>query len=470
MIRSVHQILDGFVDRDRRGAELDRSDILVGMFPEGSRIFAHRFTDRGDETSAMFGIAYLTKANIAVTGQPLDCCSPILEGYRSPYDATVTAKLRAAGLTCLGSTNMDEFAMGSSGETSSRGAPRHPWLRDRVCGGSSSGSASAVAHGLVPFALGSDTGGSVRQPAAFCGLVGLKPTWGRVSRYGLVAHASSLDTIGVLATTAADAALVLSVIEGEDGRDSTLRAWPRPVWPEPPSRVAVPELEDGSVSESVAENFRRVVDELEAGGREVERVRLPSLGDALGAYVVLAAAETASNLARYDGSLYGVREERATYAESVGATRSQGFGTEVKLRILLGTEVLRQGHTARAIARARAVVARLQKEFEQAVPESAVCMLPTVPDVAFELGSRVDDALAMRTADRFTVVASLLGLPAVAVASGEDADAAPFSVQCIAHRGRDDLALGLAQLVEDRLDIVELRRRSWLARTCGGQA
>jgi aspartyl-tRNA(Asn)/glutamyl-tRNA(Gln) amidotransferase subunit A len=434
----------------------------VDALPQDSRIIAHRFEVEGDSAGEMYGTAYLTKANIAVEGQPLDCCSAILAGYRSPYEATVTRRLREAGVTCLGSTNMDEFAMGSSGETSVLGGPEHPWLRGRVCGGSSAGSAAAVARGVVPFALGSDTGGSVRQPAACCGLVGLKPTWGRVSRYGLVAHASSLDTIGVLARYVRDAERVLRVIEGVDRLDSTLRDWPRPTTGL--RRVAILDLPENGVSDPVQRDLARLVDQMIEAGLEVRRIRLASLDAALGAYVVLAASEAASNLARYDGSLYGARVEAESYEHAVRSTRDRGFGPEVKLRVLLGTEVLRQGHSANALGRARAVVRRLSEEFEAALAPDDVCLLPTMPDVAFGLGTRLDDPLAMRATDRFTVLASLLGLPAVAVPSGEDEDGAPTSVQCVARRGRDDLALALGAFVERSVGVDSLRERSWVPR------
>lgn len=455
------------VERPRGGSpatELDAARADVRAISDESRILAHRFEVAGDAGGPLHGVSYLTKANIAVRDEPHDCCSAILEGYRAPYDATVTRRLRAAGVTCLGATNMDEFAMGSSGETSVLGAPEHPWLQGRVCGGSSSGGAAAVARRVVPFALGSDTGGSVRQPAACCGVVGLKPTWGRVSRHGLVAHASSLDTIGVIAERVCDALQVLDRIQGVDGLDSTLREWPHPVAATRPREVVVPVVPGGSTSQIVADNLLEVAGKLHLVGIGVRGVELPSLDDALGAYVVLAAAEAASNLARFDGSIYGRRVEAKSYEESLRATRSSGFGSEVKLRILLGTEVLRQGHTANAIGRARAAVHRLNREFEAAVPEGAACLLPTMPGVAFPMGSRVDDPLAMREADRFTVLASLLGLPAVSVPSGEDDEGAPLSVQCVARRGRDDLAIGLASGVEDLLDIESLRERSWVPR------
>jgi aspartyl-tRNA(Asn)/glutamyl-tRNA(Gln) amidotransferase subunit A len=434
-----------------------------GLGPQ-DRTLRHRFDADGDVDREWWGVPFFTKANIAVLDQPLDCGSAILEGFRAPYEATVIARLRRAGASCLGATNMDEFAMGSSGETSIDGVVEHPFLAGRVCGGSSSGSAAAVARGLVPFALGSDTGGSVRQPAAYCGLVGLKPTWGRVSRHGLVAHASSLDTVGVIAANVEDAALVLDRIAGPDGLDSTTRNdFPR-CEHRPVETVAVLGPATGTTSPAVLGNLGQVSDALRVAGIRVTEIRLPSLGSALAAYLVLAAAEAASNLARYDGSIYGARVEAVTYDESVRETRTRGFGGEVKLRILLGTEVLRQGHTADALGRARQVVTHLDREFASVFADHDALLMPTVPDVAFGLGERLADPLAMRQADRFTVGPSLVGLPAVAVPSGEDADGAPLSVQCVADRGRDDRALDLAALVEESMGSRRLRERSWWPR------
>ena len=465
--------LAGLLHRLRSGQAGARSSLdeawarIDGLDPQ-DRTLRHRFDAIGDPGGEWSGVPYLTKANIAVLDQPLDCGSAILEGFRAPYEATVTARLRMAGASCLGATNMDEFAMGSSGETSIDGVVEHPFLAGRVCGGSSSGSAAAVARGLVPFALGSDTGGSVRQPAAYCGLVGLKPTWGRVSRYGLVAHASSLDTIGVIAASVEDAALVLERIAGPDGLDSTARTDVLPREHRSIETVGVLRPAAGTMSPAVIDNLGQVHDALRAAGIRVTEVCLPALDSTLSAYLVIAAAEAASNLARYDGSIYGARVEAANYEESVRETRTRGFGTEVKLRILLGTEVLRQGHVADALKRARQLVARFGRECASVFAEHDALLMPTVPDVAFGLGSRLTDPLAMREADRFTVGPSLLGLPAVAVPSGEDVDGAPLSVQCIAARGRDDRALALAALVEEVMESRRLREQSWWPRTREG--
>lgn len=429
------------------------------------RTVCHRYRARGDADRAWWGVAYLTKANLAVLGEPLDCGSAILSGFRAPYEATAIARLRAAGATCLGATNMDEFAMGSSGETSVHGPVEHPFLAGCVCGGSSSGSAAAVARRLVPFALGSDTGGSVRQPAAYCGLVGLKPTRGRVSRHGLVAHASSMDTVGVLATTARDARLVLEIIEGPDGLDSTLRSDLPGLRARPVRVVGAIRPEPAHADADVVANFDATVAALHADGVQVTEVELPSLDVALGAYMVLAAAESASNLARYDGSLYGAREEAPGFFDSVRRTRTRGFGSEVKLRILLGTEVLRKDHTDNALPRARQVVDRLGREVDEALRGRDALLLPTVPDVAFELGSRLGDPIAMRAADRYTVLASLLGLPAVAVPTGQDDRGAPLSVQCVAAAGEDGRALALASRIEDLAGVRVLQDEFWWPRT-----
>jgi aspartyl-tRNA(Asn)/glutamyl-tRNA(Gln) amidotransferase subunit A len=286
-----------------------------------------------------------------------------------------------------------------------------------------------------------------------------------VSRHGLVAHASSLDTIGVIAGDVDDAAAVLRAIAGPDGLDSTVAEFAHPIEMRPAERVAILRLEPQAVSADVASNLDEVTDALRGAGVEVREARLPSLAPALAAYVVLAAAETASNLARYDGKLYGARVEGPSYEESVARTRAAGFGEEVKLRILLGTEVLRQGHTANALGRAKALVARLRTEFEELFAGTEAILMPTVPTTAFELGSRTSDPLSMRDADRFTVGPSLVGLPAVAVPSGEGQDRAPLSVQCVAARGREDLALGLASQVEQLSGVDRWREESWWPRT-----
>jgi aspartyl-tRNA(Asn)/glutamyl-tRNA(Gln) amidotransferase subunit A len=460
----LHRLGSGQTDAR---TSLEEARARVDGLDSQDRTLRHRFDADGEPDREWWGVPFLTKANIAVLHQPLDCGSAILEGFRAPYEATVIARLRMAGASCLGATNMDEFAMGSSGETSINGTVEHPFLKGRVCGGSSSGSAAAVARGLVPFALGSDTGGSVRQPAAYCGLVGLKPTWGRVSRHGLVAHASSLDTIGVIAASVEDAALVLERIAGPDGLDSTVRTDIPPRGRRPIDTVGVLRTATETMSPEVMENLRQVNDALRASGIRVTEICLPALDSALAAYLVIAAAEAASNLARYDGSIYGARVEAVTYEESVRETRTRGFGPEVKLRILLGTEVLRQGHTANAPGRARQIVARLDRECAAVFADHDALLMPTVPDVAFGLGTRFADPLAMREVDRFTVGPSLLGLPAVAVPSGEDADGAPLSVQCIAARGQDDRALALAGLVEEAMGSRRLREQSWWPRIRG---
>ncbi|MBW2264344.1 MAG: Asp-tRNA(Asn)/Glu-tRNA(Gln) amidotransferase subunit GatA, partial [Deltaproteobacteria bacterium] len=340
----------------------------------------HLFTSRVEdpqiptELGPLAGIPYVTKANIAVEGQPLTCASRILQSYRPPYDATVTARLRHAGAVLLGHTNMDEFAMGSSTENSATQPTRNPWDPTRTPGGSSGGSAAAVAAGVVPFALGSDTGGSIRQPAGFCGAVGLKPTYGRVSRFGLVAFASSLDQIGPITRSVRDAALVYRVLAGHDPRDSTsldapvedplegIESGPKGL------RLGVPRalLAEG-LDREVADNLEAVLARLEADGATLVDVEIPQPDVAVATYYVLATAEASSNLARYDGVRYGSRQASPSLEEMVRGTRTAGFGREVKLRILLGTYVLSAGYYDAYYRKASQVRTLMRRQSEAAL-------------------------------------------------------------------------------------------------------
>jgi aspartyl-tRNA(Asn)/glutamyl-tRNA(Gln) amidotransferase subunit A len=349
---------------------------------------------------------------------PLTCGSRILEGYRAPYDATPVARLRRLGMIVLGKTNLDEFAMGSSGEHSAFRPVRNPLDPGRVAGGSSSGAAAAVAAGMVPVALGSDTGGSVRQPAAFCGLVGLKPTYGRVSRYGLVAFASSLDHVGPITRSVRDAARLLDAIAGPDTRDSTACDV------EPPCAESalgrdVAGTRIGVVAEALEEDLHpavragveRAVDAARARGMEVRTLRLPVFSLALPAYYILCTAEAASNLARYDGVRYG-RRARAEGLEALyRETRSAGFGREVKRRILLGTFVLSRGYREAYYRRALRARARVVRAMREAFEEVDLLMTPTTPAPAFALGERMDDPVEMYRSDVFTGIANLAGVP-----------------------------------------------------------
>ncbi len=373
------------------------------------------------------GVPVAVKDNLATVGFPTTCGSKILEGYRPPYEATVVRRLREEGAVIVGKTNLDEFAMGSSTENSAYGPVLNPRDHARVPGGSSGGSAAAVAAGIVPAALGSDTGGSVRQPASFCGVVGIKPTYGRVSRYGLVAFASSLDQVGAFGGTVADAAHLLQVIAGHDPRDSTSVDRPVPDFCAEREAgaeglvVGVPTEYFGDALEpGVQARCREALDALEANGAEIREVSLPNTTYALSAYYVIATAEASSNLARFDGVRYGVRDSGGDdLGEMYERTRTAGFGREVKRRILLGTFALTAGYHDQYYGRAQRARSLVAADFER-VFEGAVDVLftPTSPTVAFPLGERVQDPLQMYLADVFTVTANLAGLPAVSVPVG----------------------------------------------------
>ena len=412
------------------------------------------------------GVPVAVKDNICTLGLPTTCASRMLARYRSPYEATVVRRLREAGAVIIGKTNLDEFAMGASTETSAFGPTRNPHDPARVPGGSSGGSAAAVAAGMVPAALGSDTGGSVRQPAAFCGVVGVRPTWGRVSRYGLVAFASSLDQIGVLGRTVEDAALLLDVISGADPLDPTAAVG---VYAElgdgsgeegatghethradaaRPPVIGVPqEYLTDDVDEGVRRACERALDALREDGCMIRSVSLPHTRHAVPAYTVLAAAEASTNLARFDGVRYGVRSDTG---DPVEASRSAGLGTEVKRRIMLGTYVLAAGHHDEYYAAAQHVRTLITRDFEQAFSGGVdVLFTPTAPGPAFAFGAMADPC-SMYASDVFTAPASLAGLPAMSLPIGL-AGGLPVGGQFVAPWWRDDAMMAAARLLERAL-------------------
>ncbi len=371
------------------------------------------------------GVPVVLKDNLADEGQPCGCSSRILEGYVAPYTATCVARLRAEGAIIVGRSNMDEFAMGSSTENSAYGSARNPLHERRVPGGSSGGSAAAVAGGVVPLALGSETGGSVRQPASFCGIVGFKPTYGRISRHGLVAFASSLDIVSPFALDTRDAALVAEVMSGHDPSDSTTLREPVGDWVGA-CELGVKGLRVGVLVEGEGEGVEpgvlacvaEAVESLSRQGAVVSRVALPSTRLALAAYCVIAPAEAASNLARFDGLRYGPRAQASTLGDLYVQNRGRGFGPEVQRRILLGTFSLSAGWAEQYYVRAQRARARITADMESALQEVDVLVSPTSPTVAFELGARSRDPLSMYMADILTVPASLAGLPAISVPCG----------------------------------------------------
>ncbi len=407
-------------------ADAWRTYDAVQAGPEGLNAFLT--VDRaagGAGTGALAGVPVAVKDNIATLGLHTTCGSRVLEGYVSPFEATAVRKLREAGAVVIGKTNMDEFAMGSSNENSAFGPVRNPLDRARVPGGSSGGSAAAVASGVVRLALGSETGGSVRQPAAFCGIVGIKPTYGRVSRYGLVAYASSLDNVGVFGATVAEAALGLEVIAGHDRFDATSADVPVPdlaaathvadeARPLAGLVVGRPvEYFPASLDPRIADRCHAALEHLRALGAEIRDVSLPSTDLAIPVYYIIAPAEASSNLARYDGVRYGVRAAADDLNSMYERTRSGGFGDEVTRRILLGTYVLSAGYYDAYYKRAQAVRSLIRQEFAQ-VFASGVDLLftPTAPTTAFRLGE-VSDPYEMYLSDIFTVTANLAGIPAM---------------------------------------------------------
>jgi len=396
----------------------------------------------GDRVGPLAGIPVAVKDNICARGLPTTCGSRILENYHSPYEATAVRKLRAAGALIVGKTNLDEFAMGSSTENSGFGPTRNPWDRERVPGGSSGGSAAAVAAGLVPVALGSDTGGSVRQPASFCGVVGVKPTYGRVSRYGLVAFASSLDQIGPVARTVEDAAVLLGVVAGADRYDSTAADLPVPDYERSLGEgtdglvVGVPkEYFTADLDGRIATICRAAVERLERLGAQVREISLPHTPYAIPAYYLVANAEASSNLARYDGVRYGHRVGAADSTVGVyRETRGAGFGSEVKRRIVLGTYGLSAGYYEAYYGQGMRVRRLIGKDFGSAFSSGVdVIFTPTSPTVAFRLGERVEDPVQMYLSDVFTVTANLARLPAISIPIGE-VEGLPVGGQFMARR------------------------------------
>jgi len=409
---------------------------------------------RGEEARPFAGIPIAIKDNIAVEGEAMTCGSRILEGYRPPYDATAVARIRDEGMLIVGKTNLDEFGFGSSTENSAYGPTRNPHDLGCVPGGTSGGSAAAVAAGFVPWALGTDTGGSIRQPAALCGAVGVRPTFGRVSRYGLVAYASSMDQIGPITSDVADAAALLSVIMGLDPMDAM--SWPdqpaRPVGESLRLRLGVPdEYMSSACQPEILSAVDRVVDTAQKAGWKVGRVSLPRTDAALSAYYLIAAVEAASNLARYDGVRYGYRAPDADeWGDMVIRTRSAGFGTEAKRRIILGTFASSAGYSEQYYDKACEVRAMVGDDFRSAFTEFDVLLSPISPTTAWKLGEKVDDPVAMYLSDVYSVPASLAGIPAVVIRAGNDQGGLPIGLQICGPPGSDELVLAAAASLDER--------------------
>ena len=411
----------------------------------------------GQDPGPLAGVPVALKDNLCTRGIPTTCSSRILDGWRPPYDATVVQRLAAAGAVIVGKTNLDEFAMGSSTENSAFGPTRNPHDLQRVAGGSSGGSAAAVAAGFAAGGFGSDTGGSIRQPAALCGVVGVKPTYGVVSRYGLIAFASSLDQIGPLARTVEDAALLLEVIGGHDPLDST--SIPQPA-PDLRSTLAdgVEGLRVGRINDlpegadpDVAERVEIAFAALERAGAKVVDVTVPAFGYGLTAYYLIAPAEASSNLARYDGVRYGLRVEAPDTAAMNAATREAGFGAEVKRRIMLGTYALSAGYYDAYYGKALKVRRLIAEDFARAYEIADVLLTPTAPTVAFPLGAKTDNPLAMYLCDVYTIPSPLAGHPAISVPFGTGQGGLPVGVQVLAPALGEPLMYRVAATLEASL-------------------
>jgi aspartyl-tRNA(Asn)/glutamyl-tRNA(Gln) amidotransferase subunit A len=409
----------------------------------------------GRDPGPLAGVPVALKDNMCTRGIPTTCSSRLLEGWKPPYDATVVERLRAAGAVLVGKTNLDEFAMGSSTENSAFGPTRNPHDTSRVPGGSSGGSAAAVAAGFAAVGLGSDTGGSIRQPAALCGVVGVKPTYGVVSRHGLVAFASSLDQIGPFTQTVADAALVTEVIGGHDPADSTSIPKPAPkitaTLHDGVEGLRVGRITDlpGGADPDVLERLEAAFDALADTGAKVVDVEVPAFTYGLTAYYLIAPAEASSNLARYDGVRYGLRVDAPDTNAMYMATREAGFGDEVKRRIMLGTYALSAGYYEAYYGKALKVRRLIADDFARAYEHADVLLTPTTPTVAFPLGAKTADPLAMYLCDTYTIPADLTGDPAMSVPFGTGAGGLPVGVQVLAPTLEEARMFRVAQALED---------------------
>ena len=421
---------------------------------------SHRASARGEDGhSPLLGIPVAIKDVISVQGLPATCGSRILESYDPPFSATVIEKLRAAGAVILGKTNTDEFAMGSSTENSAYFTTRNPWDLSRVPGGSSGGSAAAVATGMAYGALGSDTGGSVRQPASFCGVVGMKPTYGRVSRWGLIAFASSLDQIGPFARNVTDLAILLEAISGHDARDSTSVNRPVPRYTDSLTgdvrglQVGVPrEYFIDGMQPAVQSAVQGAIDTLQHLGAEIVHVSLPHTDYALPVYYLIAPAEASANLARYDGLRYGLSLRTDQLWETYRKTRGRGFGPEVKRRIMLGTYALSAGYFDAYYLKAGKVRTLIRRDFDEALEGCDVLVAPTAPTTAFKIGEKADNPLQMYLGDVFTLALSLAGLCGLSLPCGFDEGGLPIGLQIMGGAFEEAMVLRVAHAYEQATD------------------
>ena len=453
-------------------ARIDALDGEVGAFLALNKEAAEQEAAEKDqvpfeERGPLFGLPIGVKDNIVTEGIETTCASKILEGFNPIYSATVVEKLREAGMVTVGKVNMDEFAMGSANENSAIKKVHNPWDFDRAPGGSSGGSAAAVAAGEVPFTLGSDTGGSIRQPAAFCGVVGMKPTYGRVSRYGLVAFASSLDQIGPITRNVRDNALLLEAIAGVDEHDSTSANVVVPSYVDQLTgdikglKVAVPQeyLAEG-VSEGVKAQVLAAIEKLKELGATVDTVSLPHSKYALAAYYIISSSEASSNLSRFDGIRYGFRAEADNLEDLYLQTRAQGFGDEVKRRIMLGTYSLSAGTYDAYYKKAQQVRTLIKQDFDKVFEEYDVIVGPTTPTTAFKLGENLDDPMTVYANDILTVPINLAGVPAISIPCGFDNNM-PVGLQIIGKYFEEGTIYRVADAFEKATDFHNAKPQTW---------
>ena len=466
MMENLH-LLTGHEIRKLRG-ELESAEVLDAVYKRIEvldpkiRAFAlvNKKAGQYDSAGKLAGIPVLVKDNICVKDEATTCSSKILKGFKPPYDATVVRKLKEEGAILIGKANMDEFAFGSSCETSCYGPTRNPWDLERIPGGSSGGSAAAVAGDEATMALGSDTGGSIRQPAALCGVVGLKPTYGRVSRYGLIAFASSLDQIGPITKDVEDAALLLGVIAGYDEMDSTSVDTPVPdyagslVRDVKGLRIGVPkEYFIKGIDKDVEAAVRRSIALFKDLGASVVDISLPHTEYAVSAYYIIGPAEASSNLARFDGAHYGYRAPDAKdIIDMYTRTRSQGFGNEAKRRILLGTYCLSAGYYDAYYLKALKVRTKIKEDFDNAFQSCDLIVTPTSPTPAFKIGEKADDPLAMYLSDIFTIPANLAGLPGISIPCGFSSLGLPIGLQIMAGPFAEETIFRAAYAFEQSTD------------------
>lgn len=448
-------------------SKVEKLDSKIGAYNSLTKEYAietakevDRKIQAGEEIPALAGIPLALKDNINLKNYPTTASSKILENFISPYDATVTQKLKNNLIPIIGKTNLDEFAMGSSNENSAFKIVRNPWDLNKVPGGSSGGSAAAVASGEATLALGSDTGGSIRLPASYCGLVGLKPTYGRVSRYGLIAFASSLDQIGPFSRSVEDSALLLNAISGYDEKDSTSLNVPTPDFTAGLKNKlsgvkigVIKELLGDGLTPAVAKAMENSIQIYKDLGAEIVDISLPLIKYSIGVYYIIATAEASSNLARFDGVKYGKRAKDVdTLIEMYTKTRAEGFGAEVKRRIMLGTYALSSGYYDAYYKKAQQVRRLVKNDFDKAFEQVDVLLSPTCPHTAFEIGSKVADPLSMYLTDIATITANLAGLPAMSLPCGLDESNMPIGVQLLASSLSEAKLLNVAYNLEQAID------------------